>query len=170
MTLSSRPSLDLLPHSESDRLHQQSVELLWQPGVRFGCIEAQELLEAHGCAVDHDRLAVRIPAKIVDRALATAPRVVKLAARNPAHDLVLDRRRRPFRLRQLAHACRRPKAICLADALGGIEVVDMGDACGMPALVLGLSVSGKHLRIPIPDPAYIPLVLEMANAVSGADQ
>jgi len=167
MTLSSRPGLDLLPHSESDRLHQQSVELLWQPGVRFGCIEAQELLEAHGCAVDHDRLAVRIPAKIVDRALATAPRVVKLAARNPAHDLVLDGAGVHFVFGSSHMPAADQKAICLADALGGIEVIDMGDACGMPALVSGLSVSGKHLRIPIPDPAYIPLLLEMANAVSG---
>jgi trimethylamine--corrinoid protein Co-methyltransferase len=167
MTLSLRPRLVLLSPSESNRLHRRSVELLWQPGVQFGCGEALDLLEAHGCTVDRDRLTAHIPASVVDRALATAPRVVKLAARNPAHDLALDGAGVHFAFGRPHMPPASPKAICLADALNGIEIINMGDAHGLPALAAGLSDVGSHLRIPIPDPAQVPLVLEMANAVSG---
>ena len=167
MTSSLRPRLDLLSPSESDRLHQQSVDLLWQPGVQFRCGEALDLLEAHGCTMDPDRLTAHIPASVVDQALATAPRVVKLAARIPANDLVLDGAAVHFVFGRPHMPPASPHAICLADALNGLEIVDMGNARGMPALVAGLYDAGKHLRIPVPDPARVPLVLEMAMAVSG---
>jgi len=66
-------------------------------------------------------------------------RVVKLAARNPAHDLVLDGAASTLSS-QLAHACRRPKSNLLGRCLGGIEsltwatYVDAGPGLGLVRL------------------------------------
>jgi|GEM_PF-653911 len=166
MTLSLLPRLAPLPLSESDRLHQRSVELLWQPGVRLGSGEALALLEAHGCTVDRDRLIAHMPAGAVDQALATVPRVVKLAARNPADDLVLDGTGVHFAFGSPHMPPASPEAIQLADALAGIEVVCPGTS-GLDHLSAAWANTGKHLRLPAPQPVQVPLILEMANAVSG---
>ena len=166
MTSSLCPRLDLLPPSESDKLHRRSVDLLWQPGWRFDCGEALDLLQAHGCTVDRDRLVARIPAGIVDRSLAAVPRLVRLAARNPAHDLALDGAGVHFAFGRPHTPPAGLEAIRLADALAGIEVVNLG-AGGLDHLAAAWANTGKHLRLPLPSPALVPSILEMAAAVSG---
>ena len=166
MTSSLRPHLGPFPLSESHQLHRQSVELLWQPGAQFGCSETLNLLEAHGCTVDRDRLIARIPAGVVEQALATVPRLVKLAARNPAHDLALDGAGVHFAFGRPHMPAAGPGAIRLADALEGIEVVNLGTG-QLDLLAAAWANTDKHLRLSVPHLAQVPLVLEMAAAVSG---
>jgi trimethylamine---corrinoid protein Co-methyltransferase len=166
MASSLRPHFSLYPLSELDRLHRQSVELLWQPGVQFGCGEALELLEAHGCTADRDRMVARIPADAVDRALAAMPRVVKLAARNPAHDLALDGAGVHFAFGRVHMPDAGPEAIRLADALVGVEVVNVGGG-QQDHLAAAWANTGKHLRLGVPHLAQVPLILETAAAASG---
>jgi trimethylamine--corrinoid protein Co-methyltransferase len=166
MASSLRPCLDLLTASESDRLHRQSIELLWQPGWQFGCGEALDLLETHGCTVDRGRLTAHIPAAVVDQALAAVPRVVKLAARNPTHDLALDGAGVHFGFGCSHMPAADPEAVRLADALAGIEVVNPGRD-RLDHLVAAWANTGKHLRLPAPRSAQVPLILEIAMAVSG---
>ena len=166
MASSLRPHLDLFAPSELDRLHQQSVGLLWQPGVQFGCGEALDLLEVHGCTVDHERLIARIPAGVVEQTLATVPRMVKLAARNPAHDLFLDGAGVHFAFGRPSMPAAAPEAIRLADALTGIEVVNPG-VSEPDRLAAVWTNTGKHLRLRVPNLAQVASILEVATVVCG---
>ncbi len=111
-------------------------------------------------------MIAHIPAAVVDRSLATAPCVVKLAARNPAYDLALDGADVHFAFGRPYMPVAGPEAIRLADAVAGIEVVNLGT--DQPDyLTAAWANTGKHLRLPLPHPAHVPLILEMAAAVSG---
>jgi trimethylamine--corrinoid protein Co-methyltransferase len=77
--------------SESDqvRVHEESLRMLAEVGVRFHGDLALPLLEAAGAAVDRDSGIARIPRAVVESALAIAPRDFVLGARNPAFDYAL---------------------------------------------------------------------------------
>ena len=143
-----------------------SVELLWQRGWQFGCGEALDLLEACGCAVERDRSIARIPADVVERSLATAPRAVKLAGRDPACDLTLGGAGAHFAFGRPYMPAADPEAIGLVGALAGIEIVNLGTD-RMEHLVAAWANTGKHLRLPMPHPSQVTPILEMAAAVSG---
>jgi trimethylamine--corrinoid protein Co-methyltransferase len=76
----------LLSTAERAALHEQTLAVLADTGVVFNSAEAVDLLEEAGAPVDRERLAARIPGELIDRCLATTPRRVLLAARDPAHD------------------------------------------------------------------------------------
>ncbi len=52
-----------------------------------------KILEQAGCPVDYDRTWASLPRDLVEWALSQAPRVVRLCARDPERDVVLDGRR-----------------------------------------------------------------------------
>jgi trimethylamine--corrinoid protein Co-methyltransferase len=65
-------TLNPLTDPDLDRLHAAAVEVLWDPGVRITTAGAREVLVAHGATLEDDDL-VRIPAELVEHALASAP-------------------------------------------------------------------------------------------------
>jgi trimethylamine---corrinoid protein Co-methyltransferase len=69
-----------------------SRELLEDPGLGCYNVQAAELLRSAGARVEDagDCQRVRLPARLVDRALDTAPSTVVLGAREPSNRLVLD--------------------------------------------------------------------------------
>ncbi len=70
------------------RLHGASLRILAETGVAVGSAGIRDRLAAAGARVEGDR--VRLPASLVESALAAAPRTYTLAARDPAWDLHLD--------------------------------------------------------------------------------
>ncbi len=69
-----------------------SRDLLQDPGLLCEHAETIELFKAAGATVDtaHDGTHVRIPPRLVDKALDSAPSRVVLGARNPDNRLILD--------------------------------------------------------------------------------
>ncbi|MBS3734990.1 MAG: trimethylamine methyltransferase family protein [Phycisphaerae bacterium] len=69
-----------------------SRELLWDPGLLCYNAETAELFKHAGAEVtaveDHTR--IRVPDKLIDQALDSAPSTVVLGARDPANRLILD--------------------------------------------------------------------------------
>ncbi len=87
-----RLSLNILSRDDVLKIHAATLEVIESIGVRFPSRKALNILEAHGAAVDRETMIAKIPGRVVEDALKTAPPVYTLAARDPAQDLPLDGR------------------------------------------------------------------------------
>jgi trimethylamine---corrinoid protein Co-methyltransferase len=76
----SAPHLGRLTATQCERLHEATLQVLERTGLIVDEPEALELLRHAGASVDGTRL--RIPARLVDAALETAPTCVSLYDRN----------------------------------------------------------------------------------------
>jgi trimethylamine--corrinoid protein Co-methyltransferase len=79
----------ILSPEEKNRIHQESLRLLAQVGVKITSDAPLKLLQAHGAPVDQDRKIAKIPAALVEHALASTPRILTLGARNPKYDFAM---------------------------------------------------------------------------------
>jgi trimethylamine--corrinoid protein Co-methyltransferase len=66
--------LKIITDAEVDRIHETSLAILEEVGVRFPSQHVLELFEAAGAAVDFDNQVVKIPATLVETALRTLPK------------------------------------------------------------------------------------------------
>ncbi len=82
--------LDVLNPQEVQKIHEATLWIIENVGVRFPSKRALEIWDAHGAAVDRDRMTVRARPDLIGKALATCPPVYPLAARDPQQDLPLD--------------------------------------------------------------------------------
>jgi trimethylamine--corrinoid protein Co-methyltransferase len=64
-----RPRQRVLSDEQIQRIHEASLELMARTGVQVNHEGAREILHGHGCSVDG--LRVRIPARVVEKALGT---------------------------------------------------------------------------------------------------
>ncbi len=78
-----------LSDGEQARVHETSLRILAEVGVRVHGEVAPSLLAQAGAEVDAQTGVARIPAGLVDAALARAPRSFTLGARNPSRDFLL---------------------------------------------------------------------------------
>jgi trimethylamine--corrinoid protein Co-methyltransferase len=182
------PRVSMLTDDAFAYLHGQTLELLATVGVRFASARARALLREAGARVDDESMVVRIPAELVDRAIAAAPHDVLLAARDGEHDALLDRsrtfvghdgmgamtldhrigERRPSTDRDLYEAC------VIADALDEFGfcwyVATPNDAPAAVQSLQGIATmlrgSGKHAQGDLSDPRLVPYALEAAGAAS----
>ena len=87
-----RLSLNILSRDDVLKIHTATLEVIESIGVRFPSHKALNILEAHGATVDRETMIAKIPGRVVEDALKTAPPIYTLAARDPAQDLPLDGR------------------------------------------------------------------------------
>jgi len=77
------------------QIHQASIEILNDPGLLSFNQEATDIFSSNGAEVtsvsssDHPCWLVKIPEKLVLQALDSAPKTVKLGARNPDNTLIM---------------------------------------------------------------------------------
>jgi trimethylamine--corrinoid protein Co-methyltransferase len=81
---------DVLSASEIERVHEATLEVMQDTGIRFPSERALDILERNGCAVDRATQVARLPRSVVDEAVAAAPREYVLAGRDPECDMVID--------------------------------------------------------------------------------
>jgi trimethylamine--corrinoid protein Co-methyltransferase len=186
-----RPHLSFLRPQDREFVHEQTVRVLEEVGVGFNNAKAIALLEAAGAPVDHHKLAARIPRALLEQCLATAPRRVTLAARDAAHDIVLDDGE------PLACCADGEGCLVLDDATGEVRDATLQDVRDVtrlydalpeidflwtslstreidPAIAplaldaIALRESSKHLQSVSPkEPAMVPALLDMLEAVAG---
>ncbi len=183
-----RAAFSRLTAEECRRLHEASLEILERTGVRLFEAEAVDLVRKAGASVS-DGNRVRIPARVVERALSSAPRRVVLHDRrgNPVMPLegartyfgpgsdclhIVDHRtgeRRRAVLQDVADAAR------LGDALSNIHFLmsmflpsdvppDLADRLQFEAM---LRNTGKPIVFVTYEMAGCAQVIEMAEAVAG---
>ena len=85
-----------LSKSEEDLIHDQSVECLQDVGIRVDSESVLELLEKEGASVDYENYLAKIPVKMINQALESAPKEFTLCGRDPKHDLILPTRSYPY--------------------------------------------------------------------------
>ena len=85
-----------LAADEIGRVHEESMRILAEVGVRVHGEVAPPLLAEAGANVDATTGIVRMPRSLVEAVLARAPRAFTLGARNPGRDLVLPSGRTRF--------------------------------------------------------------------------
>lgn len=68
-----RPKIKLLDQETVERMLEEAVELLMDPGVRVHNDEGLELLHAAGASIDGEARVAHVPAQVVTQALETAP-------------------------------------------------------------------------------------------------
>lgn len=83
-------SLNVFTDDEFHDVHLATLEVLERTGVFTDDPEALDVFETGGAAVDRESGVVRIPAHIVEAAIASAPERVFAAGRDPMDDLMLD--------------------------------------------------------------------------------
>lgn len=84
-----RKNLEILSRDEVSRIHETSLNILENTGVKFWEPKAIELLRQSGASVDSKRSVVRFPRDLIMRSVKKAPSAITLAGRNPKFDLKL---------------------------------------------------------------------------------
>jgi trimethylamine--corrinoid protein Co-methyltransferase len=79
----------ILSEADQERIHEQSLRILAEVGVRYHGAKALHILDRQGVQVDWDSKIARFSPEMVAEALALTPRSVLLGARNPAFNFQL---------------------------------------------------------------------------------
>ncbi len=177
------------PEAEVEALHEASLRLLAEVGVRVPSRRALHLLHDAGAEVNAEAEVVRFPRALVEEAVARAPRDGLLAGRDPAADVrlgegrpclltldgtgaaTLDHRtgeRRASTLRDLA------EATLVADhepEIGVVwNIVTTSDTPANARVLVETEVclrhTGKHVQAEVQRAEEVPFLLDLLAAVA----
>jgi trimethylamine--corrinoid protein Co-methyltransferase len=184
--------MPVLPRHDVERIHEHSLDLLERVGIVYNTPRALEILEPLGCQVDYDRTWASLPREVVEWATGQAPRVVRLCARDPARDVILDGRHPHHTTdsqgtqavdletgeRRASTAEDLRRGLLFADALEMVEIVNvMVAASDVPAhlrtirhFALAFSQTNKHVRTGVLHASQVPFVVEMAKSITSPSE
>lgn len=179
----------ILSQHDIERIHEQCLDLLERVGIDYKTPGALDVLAGMGCPVDYDRNWVSLPRDLVEWALTQPPRVVRLAARDPQRDVVLDGRRQHHATDSQgtqaieletgdlhdSTAEDLKRGLLFADALDMVEIVNvMVSASDVPGhlrtlrhFALAFSLTSKHVRTGVLNAQQVPFIVEMARLAAG---
>jgi trimethylamine---corrinoid protein Co-methyltransferase len=82
--------LEVLTPQEVQKIHDATLQIIENVGVRFPSKRALEIWEANGASVDHESMIVRAKPELIEEAMKKAPPAYSLGARDPGQDCPLD--------------------------------------------------------------------------------
>jgi len=85
-----------LTQNEIEQIHQASLEILWERGMRITHKGALELLTCAGAKYDEKTDMVRFPQDLVEKYLATVPAQFTIGSRNGERDFSLGKNEIPY--------------------------------------------------------------------------
>ncbi len=91
-----RARLIFLESCEEELIHRQSLICLAEMGILVKSDAVLMILEQNGADVDYNTMIAKIPEAMVEKALASAPKKIRLCARDPHHDLEIPVDGMPF--------------------------------------------------------------------------
>ena len=80
----------MLSPAELERIHEATLEIMEDVGIRFPSDKALGILERNGCEVDRATQVAKLPRKVVMEAVAQAPNEYTLAGRDADADMLID--------------------------------------------------------------------------------
>ena len=75
--------LEVLTPQEVDKIHDATLHIIENVGVRFPSKRALEIWETNGATVDHESMTVKVKPHIIEEAMKSAPPAYELGARDP---------------------------------------------------------------------------------------
>jgi trimethylamine--corrinoid protein Co-methyltransferase len=82
--------LEVLSQEDVYKIHEATITILENVGVRFPSKRALIILQENGAQINWEESIAKIPSDLVDKALKCAPSVYTLTSRSPEQDLILD--------------------------------------------------------------------------------
>ena len=183
------PHLSMFRSTDLDRLHEASLWVLSEVGVRFRSAKARAILAEGGAIVDEESKIVRLPRDLVEWAIAITPKTFTAAARDPRQERVLDHSHTYVTLggvapgtldyrtgeRRQATKADLVDAIRVADALPEIDLLFPIISCNdvapevasLQAVATTLINSAKHAQLEVFHPAEVPYAMEVGRLVAG---
>lgn len=185
-----RTLLQVLSEDERAQVHERSLHILAQTGVRVDTARGRQFLKEAGAEVDENTDIVRFPRALVEEALRLAPKDFTLGARRPGWDLHMNAgdctllvdgeamfavdgqtgERRPGTIDDWLNAVRLIDAL---DEVGAywsmIEASDRGDTLA-DTVAYWRSIFthfSKHVQDGTMGPQYAPWLLEVLQVVFG---
>lgn len=182
----------LLSDEQLTRIHDASLEILRDPGIRVTTEEARALLLDAGCTLVAEE-QISIPGEVVERAIETAPSVFALFDREGVPRLPLGEGRgtafspgvtalnyvdprtgetRPYTFRDIADVARLADGLPSMDFVTTPGVVRASDTVPQPLVnqhefLAMVTNTTKPLIVLIADGEVLGDVLEMAAAIAG---
>jgi trimethylamine--corrinoid protein Co-methyltransferase len=84
--------LELLTKNEKYAIHCASLDVLANTGIKIESEKALKILEEFGVLVDYKTKIAKFPPSLVEECIKKAPKLIRLCARDPRKDVVLDKR------------------------------------------------------------------------------
>ena len=191
--ISVRRPYPVLAKDDVGRIHEASLRELERVGVKVGTAKGRQLLKNAGASVDERTQTARIPASLVQEAIARASKRIVLAGRNPEQDADLDREHvhvcndgnGPLAIdfetgaRRLSTADDLAKSALVSNALDNLHVFwPMVTAQDVPAAVrtyvdlkVSLMHTDKHVQFATAvTPENARRLIAMAAAVAGGEE
>lgn len=88
----STPVFRLLSKESLDAIHWATLDVLNRTGIKIFSQKVLKMLEGAGCTVDYEKKIAFIQSYLVEESLKKRQKTIRLCARNPKYDLVLDGR------------------------------------------------------------------------------
>jgi trimethylamine--corrinoid protein Co-methyltransferase len=86
----SKLKLEILTPQEVSKIHDATLHIIENVGVRFPSKRALEIWEANDATVDHESMIVKVKPHIIEDAMKSAPPAYELGARDPKQNLNMD--------------------------------------------------------------------------------
>jgi trimethylamine--corrinoid protein Co-methyltransferase len=83
-----RFGLNVLSPDDIEQIHQSTLDVLWNIGLKVMSSRAREIFGDHGCAVDQEKSIVKIPPHLVEDAIQSTPANYRAHALDPVNDYV----------------------------------------------------------------------------------
>lgn len=80
----------MLSNDQLKALHDATIDVLSEVGIRIMHNDALDLMGSNGCDVDYDKQIVKIPKDVLMRYVRVAPSEIKLCGRDPKYDIALN--------------------------------------------------------------------------------
>ena len=84
--------LQVMDPKDANAIHTNSLHLLESMGIKVVSDEGRRLLKEAGADVDEKTKVCKIPGYLVQESMRKCPHTIRMGARNPKYDFVLDQR------------------------------------------------------------------------------
>ena len=85
-----RLNLDILKPEDVQRIHEATLQVIENTGIRFPSEKALDIWEKHGATVNRHSMVVKAPKELIEETIKLCPPDYTLAARDQSQDLPLD--------------------------------------------------------------------------------
>jgi len=139
--------LEILTREEIEVIHQNSLEILNDFGIKIYSRRALEILQSSGACIDYETKVAKIPDHLIEPTLKECPSSIRLCARNPTNDLKIDGSR--------AYLCTDGTGTQTLDLMNGERRVSTKEDIVRTA-ILADYLDGIDLYVPLVTPTDTP--------------